>query len=682
MTALTDPGGRGGLKMRPSHPTNSLMGWVKCLRLGAIAGAVLIATVAMPSVAKAQHTVTETAAQLDDAGARRALVSRTDGPRQTLASLLSLRAELEHSLAEYLQTQSHESYLRLDVSFDQAIALIDLDEVPIASRDKVGFETLGAILDIFGRVGPPRLENVPDGDAARALGEPSYGIPGTPLRIVRVEQGEHAGEYLFGANTVAVAPRFLRQIERLPLRSELPIKSWQGVFRDLTGPMIPIGLALAVPDRLRGLVLDTPIWKVLIAGAVLVAGGSGVALLIWFNASPGPRLEWTPVLRALVPPIALVVVTAMVGYFFRYELNILGRFARVWDVVETIIVYMAVTWAFWLTTVALLDWVISRSTPSKQSFDASMLRLIGRMFAVVGGLTILSVGASEIGLPVLSILAGLGIGGLAIALAIRPTLENLIGGFILYLDRPVKVGDFCTFGDQAGTIESIGIRSTQIRALDRTVISIPNSQFADMQLINWARCDQMLIERAIRLRYETDTEQLRYVLVKIREMLHAHPRIDSGTVRVRFSGHGEFSLDISIRVYAMTQEWNDYFAIQEDVLLRIDEIVRATGAGFAFPSQTLYFGRDTLPDDASAAAARREVAGWRQSRRLPFPDFAPSTLERLASTLPYPPQGSAVAWAAESDEPAAGDERLSAAPTQNHDVDSRPTDAVEQPKKV
>jgi MscS family membrane protein len=350
------------------------------------------------------------------------------------------------------------------------------------------------------------------------------------------------------------------------------------------------------------------------------------------------------------------------------------------DIVETILINVALAWVFWLVTIAFFDRVVSGKSLPEQSFDASMLRLLGRIFALVGALTIVSFGLNQIGLPVLSILAGLGIGGLAIALAIRPTLENLIGGFILYLDRPVRVGDFCTFGEHKGEVHSIGIRSTQIRALDRTIISIPNSQFADMQLINWARCDKMLIGRTLGLRYETETEQMRYVLAKIREMLHAHPRIESDTVRVRFDGHGAFSLDISIRIYALTAEWNDFFAIQEDVFLHIDEIVRASGAGFAFPSQTLYLGRDTPPDETAADAARRQVANWRRSGRLPFPDFAPSTLERLASTIAYPPKGAQGSTAMEGDQPSMVEERLSAEPAHYESTEENAsTQSAEKP---
>jgi MscS family membrane protein len=238
------------------------------------------------------------------------------------------------------------------------------------------------------------------------------------------------------------------------------------------------------------------------------------------------------------------------------------------------------------------------------------------------------------------LLTGLGVGGLAVALAIRPTLENLIGGLILFMDRPVRVGDFCTFGAYTGTVENIGARSTQVRALDRTVISVPNAAFADMQIINWAKCDMMQILTTIGLRYETEPDQLRYVLAKLREMFHAHPKIDRDTVRVRFAGYGASSLDIQIRVYALTREWNEFHAIREDVFLRVNRIVSQSGTGFAFPSQTLYLGRDGGLDEERSRSAVEEVGAWRRSGQLPFPVMADSRIERLAGTLDYPPHGS------------------------------------------
>ena len=281
------------------------------------------------------------------------------------------------------------------------------------------------------------------------------------------------------------------------------------------------------------------------------------------------------------------------------------------------------------------------------------------MIGFLGGVFILAYGAHALGAPIVGLVTGLGVGGLAVALAIRPTLENLIGGLILYTDKPVRVGDFCSFGANTGIIENIGVRSTQVRSMDRTIISVPNAAFADMEIVNWARCDKMRIQTTIGVRYETEPDQLRYLLATLREMLCAHPRIDHDTVRVRFADYGASSLDIQIRAYALTREWNEYFAIREDVFLRVNQLVAESGTSFAFPSQTLYLGRDDGLDEERSHSAMANVAAWRRAGQLPFPTMEAAKAEALAGTLDYPPYGSPGAEATETTTEA---ESLSAEP--------------------
>lgn len=122
--------------------------------------------------------------------------------------------------------------------------------------------------------------------------------------------------------------------------------------------------------------------------------------------------------------------------------------------------------------------------------------------------------ADQLSIPLTGVLAGFGIGGIAFALAAQPMLQNLLSGVTIYADRPLSVGDFCRFGDKMGTVDEIGLRSTRLRTLDRTVISVPNSQFPDMQLENYARRDRFLFTTTLGLRYETTPDQLRYVLAE------------------------------------------------------------------------------------------------------------------------------------------------------------------------
>jgi MscS family membrane protein len=144
-------------------------------------------------------------------------------------------------------------------------------------------------------------------------------------------------------------------------------------------------------------------------------------------------------------------------------------------------------------------------------------------------------------------------------------------------------------------------------------------------------------------------------------MLHAHPKIHSETVRVRFAGFGQSSLDIGVRIYALTQDFNEFHAIREDVLLRMSDIVKKSGSSFAFPSQTLYMGRDDGLDGERGETAAKEVESWRKAGKLPFPRLAADRIEQLEGTLDYPPRGSVEAGTLES-QVWETSERLSAEP--------------------
>jgi MscS family membrane protein len=167
------------------------------------------------------------------------------------------------------------------------------------------------------------------------------------------------------------------------------------------------------------------------------------------------------------------------------------------------------------------EMVIASPRISERSLNAHLLRLIARTAGVLGVIAIVVYVSNELGVPLYGIVAGLGVGGLAVALAVRPTLENVISGLILFTDKPVQIGAFCSFGNEIGTIEEMGLRSTRIRRRDDTLVTVPNADFVQRELHNYARRRARLYETTLGLRYETTPEQLRYVLVRLREMLNA-----------------------------------------------------------------------------------------------------------------------------------------------------------------
>ena len=232
------------------------------------------------------------------------------------------------------------------------------------------------------------------------------------------------------------------------------------------------------------------------------------------------------------------------------------------------------------------------------------------------------------------IVAGLGVGGLAIALAAQPTMENLIGGLSLFADKPIRVGDLCRYGSEEGTVEAIGIRSTRIRGRDRTLTTMPNAVLSKMPLVSLSQRDQMLIQSVIGVRYETSPEQLRYLLVKIRETLLSHPRVYPELVRPRFVGFGDSSLNIELFAYVKTRHWTEFLAVREDVFLKVMDIVNESGTGFAFPSQTVYFGRDSGLDPKKTEKAEAQMRQWHNEGHLPVPGSSSEQLSEIAIDPP------------------------------------------------
>jgi MscS family membrane protein len=220
-------------------------------------------------------------------------------------------------------------------------------------------------------------------------------------------------------------------------------------------------------------------------------------------------------------------------------------------------------------------------TSSSKISVVQLARKLSKIMVVIGG-TLVILYLADINLT--AVLTGLGVGGIAVAFAAQKTLENLFGGIMLASDQPIRVGDFCRAGDYTGRVEDVGLRSTRIRTLDRTVVTVPNGQLAVMSLENFTMRDKIWFHHSLQLKYETTSDQLRYVLAEIRKMLDEHPMVESSSARVRFIGFAKSSLGLEVFAYVLETEYTSFLQIQEDLLLRVMDIIRASGSGFALPS--------------------------------------------------------------------------------------------------
>jgi MscS family membrane protein len=275
-----------------------------------------------------------------------------------------------------------------------------------------------------------------------------------------------------------------------------------------------------------------------------------------------------------------------------------------------------------------------------QRSGAGVVNVVNRVVkALLGCIAIIGL-LQALGFNVTGLLAGLGIGGVAIALAAQKTIENLFGGITVMADKPVRIGDFCRFGDKTGWVEDVGIRSTRIRTVERTILSVPNAEFSSIQIENFAERDRMRFFTTLGLRYETTPDQMRALLTSIRKILIGHPKVGREDVRARFAAFGPSSLDVEVNAYILTADAAQYQAIREDLLLRFMDAVREAGTGFAFPSSTVYLSRDRGPDPAKVQEAEDTIRALRAEGKLPFPDFTAREVDEMADQLDYPPEGS------------------------------------------
>jgi MscS family membrane protein len=530
------------------------------------------------------------------------------------------------TMGGFLEATTNRDYTR-------AAEYLDLSRIARSGRAEQGPVLARELRIVIDQAVPIDLEDLSDEPVA----SPQEGLPAdraligiistrsgtSQILLQRMPGPEEARSWKVAAATVAQIPRLYRELGYGPLAGYLPPMFFEVRF-----------LELALWQWLALLLL------VLAASAV---GWVGTVLVLRMVESIVRRAA--PVLggRLLTVAIGPMRLALAVATFFLGSglLNLSIAAHQIFREAEKALVVVILAWAVVRLVDVLADLATERLRSAGRATAIAVVPLGGKATKVlIVMLAVLAI-LQNVGLNVTGILAGLGIGGLAVALAAQKTVENLFGGVTLILDQPVRVGDFCRFGDRVGTVEEVGLRSTRIRTLDRTVVSIPNGHFASLELENFTVRDRIWLHPTIGVRYETTSDQLRHLLVEIRRMLYAHPRVDPRPARIRFVNFGAYSLDLEIFAYVLTSDYDEFLAIQEDIYLRIMDIVDRSGSGFAFPSQTTYFVRDSGLDTAKQEAAQAQVAAWREQDALYLPDFPPTAVADLRETLDYPPRGSA-----------------------------------------
>jgi len=586
-------------------------------------------------------------------------------PRAALKTFLDSGDAVGTFMArDYLPSPTRAEFRQLKPLVATTVQGLDLSAMPPAARLKGGRAAAMALYETLNRIQLPPFDEIPDADQVNqpaGTNAARWVIPDTEIALVRAPSGPRSGEFLFSTDTVAKAGDYYERVSELAYTRPVPLPHLHEIAIMGGGWLIPHAWIQSLPAWLLTPLAEQAGWKwiglVLILGLFTLLARGSYHISRWGS----DRHPFRQALAHAALPAFFLLATPVAAYLALVQLNLIGEVGSTVELTASAVMFLAGAWICWRIAPVVAEAIVSSPQIAPGSIDAHLIRICARLLGILAGAGLLAVGADRLGIPVYGIVAGLGVGGLAIALAAQPTVENLIGGLSLFADKPIRVGDFCKYGEEIGTVEAIGIRSTRIRGIDRTLTTIPNAALSKMPVVNFTLRDRMLLKSVLGLRYETKPEQLRYVLAKLRELLLAHPMVTPEPARVRFIGFGASSVNLEVFAYVGTNDWNEFLGIQEDIYLRMIDVVAASGTGFAFPSQTLYFARDSGLDADKSAAAMAAVQQWRADQRLPFPNFDLEFRKAHRDTLDYPPAGSPEAPTTKSSPPPATADGLGSA---------------------
>jgi MscS family membrane protein len=516
-------------------------------------------------------------------------------PRGTvLGFLLAGRSGDNEAATKYLNTRlrgqaaanlAHQLFVVLDRRLPARLhALSDKPEGSVSNTMKLDQELVGTIAEENGNV-DITLERVNRGN----------GEPGTI--------------WLFSSDTLDAIPALYKEVNVISVEKVLPAFLVNHKF---------FGVALF---EWLALLVGIPLFFLVTA---LLDRLSGPFVGSWRR-----RLRKRPDLpdiNILPIPIRFLLLAVVIQWSLtKVSLPLLAR--QFWSSVASIVTIAGCVWLVILVN-GRLEKYISRFLPWRNLSGASlMLRLVRRLGDVFVVFVGLLVTLYRFGVNPTAALAGLGVGGIAVALAAQKTLENVIGGMSLIFDRAMSIGDMIKVGETQGTVDDIGFRSTRLRTLDRTVVSVPNGQIANLSLENFSVRDKFWLHTFLTLRQTTTSMQMHAVLEGIRSMLEENRSVETNSIRVRFLRFGSYSLDVEVYAYVRARDWNQFLELQEGLLLGIMKCIESAGVEIALPSQSLFLTN-------SPTSTQPETTGTFKSST---PEAKPTTVRANPNEEETPP---------------------------------------------
>jgi MscS family membrane protein len=529
----------------------------------------------------------------------------TSSPRATLQGFLETTNE-GHAASSRLR-QSYWSSSRLYFLPEEIATMryalsrvessertLDLSELPSATIRESSRRLVVQLKEILDRIDLPPMESVPDEQAMAKAEFKRWTLPGTEIRIARIEQGPRTGEYLFTPETVGRIPEFYLKAKNLPYKPGASIGWYDLIMNSPTG--VVIALHSLVPPRwvfsaavgMQATFLDQPLWRWVSIAAVLATGWAFIVLCHHLSRRWAVG-QWTHLLL----PLGVTLVASTMVPILAEVLRVSGFVYHAATLLLWTAFYLALTWAVWVVGSVAAESVIAHEKLRTSSIDSQLIRLALRLLTIVLAIAILVTGADRVGLPAYSVIAGLGVGGLAVALAAQQTIANLLGSIIIMIEKPFAIGHWIKVEDIEGIVEDVGFRSTRIRTFYDSLVTIPSSQMVSSTVDNMELRQFRQVKTVLSLTYDTPTEKIKGFVEGVRRIIQAHPDTRKDNIQVVFNNFGPCSLDILMNFFVNVPDKMTELIERQRIFFDILCLAEAMEVRFAFPTQTLHI--ESLP---------------------------------------------------------------------------------------
>lgn len=481
--------------------------------------------------------------------------------------------------------------------YDRAARFLKLSGRDRARAPDLAFR-LYEVIDRWILLDLARVSPLADGDPSDGepplqdrIGRVMPGAPAVVGQLVLVKQTEPgAVHWVFAPETVANIDAAYAQLGvswtegRLPLalRADGPFGfprwKWLGA---LGGPPVIWLLACGLAWLIRG-------------SAVLAARRRRAA---W-------TLEFADRTRGPVRLFVAVLLGLPVVHFLELDFSVS---AAIWRTLTGTAI-LALFWGLLVAIRLAEEGFVRRAAATSRTHAHTVVPLLSGAVRITLAAAALLFVIAQFGYPIGTVLAGLGIGGIAVALAAQKTVENMFGSLSLAADRVFRVGDWVQVEGVQGSVESIGLRSTHLRTLDRTLVKIPNGRLADLRIESFGERDRIHLLATLHLAYGTPTAQVRDVIARVEALLHDDARVSRDGIAVRFTALGESSLDVTVNAWILTTDASTFDVARQDLLFAMLDAIAHAGARLATPTRTLVLASG---DGRSAAVPDPDVSGTR-----------------------------------------------------------------------